>query len=103
MMKFLAWIVDLRSSEVDDLKVLCLLVIEKVLELEVAMDDLHRVAVGYGCEHLFENLRCICLRVRRALCDLLEKLSAVAELCHYEVPLSVLVDLEDADDVRMVL
>ncbi len=103
-MHFGRWIKSLGCSKINDLDhgIVGLGIQEEIFGLEVAMHDLHGVAVGYGGEHLLHDHSRISLAVIGPFDDLVEQLAPTAVFCDDEVALGILIDLEEADDIRMI-
>jgi hypothetical protein len=93
----------LRGSEVDYLYHAVVLGIhENILRFQVSMADIQGVTVGHCRKHLFYYDSCILLTEGSALGDFFEEFSSCAQLRDQVVPLLVLEDLVEADNVGVV-
>jgi len=93
-----------RQPEVDDLerRARLLVLVQQVLGLEVAMDDVLRVDVAHGVQHVDDRERGLALG-QPLLRDAVEELAARARL-HHDVPKPlVLGRVEDVADVVVAL
>lgn len=103
-MHFSRWIKSLRCSKIDHLDH-CIVrfgIEEEVFRFEIAMHDFHRVAVGYGRQHLLHDHSRISLAVIRPFDDLVKQFTTTAVFCDNEVALGILIDLEETHDVGMI-
>jgi len=104
LMHFRRRIKRLRSSKIDDFYhgALRFRIKEQVLRLQIAMHDLHGVAVRHRWQHLLQDHGGISLAVVWPLDDLIEQFTSTAMFRHNEVTLRILIDLEKSDDVRVI-
>lgn len=92
-----------RETKIDKFQVLCILaLVEEILELQIAVNDIVGVEVSNCKQHLSASLRCIALAVVPALGEAGVELATGHEL-HDDMELTVrLVDILQPRDMRMI-
>ena len=105
LVKVTVGVVDKGSAEVDDLDLIELLVLleQDILGLQVTVDDVGLVAVVDAGEHLLHEDGTVSLAELATLQDLVEELSALADLGDEVVALFIFEELVHLDDIWMVL
>jgi hypothetical protein len=104
LIEILVRFVHKRSSEVDDLDLIKLLVLleENILRLEVSVNDVVLMAVVDAGKDLLHQDRTVSLGKLAALQDLVEELSSLADISDEVVALLVLKELVHLDDVWVI-